>query len=689
MGSGLATTTQLEAFRKRLGVGGSVRTVWMSATLQPDWLRSVDFAAEVPNLQRLQLGKEDRESPLLGARLRARKTIRQAHITADGSGKEIAEFVIQHHVPGSLTLIVVNTVDRARGVYQALQAGISHRPTKKRKGQTDLLEGFAAPDLVLIHSRFRPADRARHVERLLSDLPASGRVVVATQVVEAGLDVSARTLITELAPWPSLVQRFGRCNRTGEYDEARVYWIDLKTRGKKDQSPPYASGELDAARQLLRRGAVADVGPDSLQGLLDPLCAAELSALFPYEPNLVLRSKDLVELFDTTPDLAGNDIDVSPFVRGTEDLDVQVFWREIGPDHPPEVGTPEGSSPLRDELCPVPVRVFQDFVQKRRISYRWDPLEARWGRFTSDSIIPGQVFLIAASQGGYDPAKGWSPDSTSPVLERRPSDAIRPDSAPGLIADSGDAIAPPESNDDDRLSESLWQSIAQHSSGVVLAIERICNALGLDPELCAILAVAARWHDRGKAHDVFQGGISDGQPGHPSRPDAWRGRRDLAKAPSTRDGAGTENFWAPGYTRPHFRHELASALAMLEAGLPDLAAYLAAAHHGKVRGSIRSLPEEIRPDDPSRRFARGIWDGDVLQETDLGEGVIAPKVRLDLEVMELGQGTDGQRSWAERVLRLREELGPFRLAYLEALLRAADMVASGASRSRRGSGTDA
>lgn len=39
------------------------------------------------------------------------------------------------------------------------------------------------------------------------------REVVATQAVEAGVDVSARVLITELAPWSSLVQRFGRCNR--------------------------------------------------------------------------------------------------------------------------------------------------------------------------------------------------------------------------------------------------------------------------------------------------------------------------------------------------------------------------------------------------------------------------------------------------------------------------------------------
>ncbi|GIW54965.1 MAG: hypothetical protein KatS3mg082_1369 [Nitrospiraceae bacterium] len=64
-------------------------------------------------------------------------------------------------------------------------------------------------------------------------------------------------------------------------------------------------------------------------------------------------------------------------------------------------------------------------------------------------------------------------------------------------------------------------------------------------------------------------------------------------------------------------------------------AYLVAAHHGKVRLSIRSLPNENRPTG-GRRFARGVWDGDELSETDLGGGVVAPRVTLSLEPMELG-----------------------------------------------------
>ena len=54
-----------------------------------------------------------------------------------------------------------------------------------------------------------------------------------------------------------------------------------------------------------------------------------------------------------------------------------------------------------------------------------------------------------------------------------------------------------------------------------------------------------------------------------------------------------------------------------------------------------------------------------------------PPVTLDLSLFALGS-TDGRPSWLARVLALRDDpnLGPFRLAYLEALLRVADMRAS-------------
>jgi CRISPR-associated endonuclease/helicase Cas3 len=111
-------------------------------------------------------------------------------------------------------------------------------------------------------------------------------------------------------------------------------------------------------------------------------------------------------------------------------------------------------------------------------------------------------------------------------------------------------------------------------------------------------------------------------------------------------------------------------------GSSDLVAYLAACHHGKVRMSIRALPGELKPDRVGTKFARGVHDGDVLPAVDLGDANSAAGIILDLELMLLGRSPNGKTSWLDRMTRLRDVLGVFRLAYLETLIRAADERAS-------------
>ena len=114
------------------------------------------------------------------------------------------------------------------------------------------------------------------------------------------------------------------------------------------------------------------------------------------------------------------------------------------------------------------------------------------------------------------------------------------------------------------------------------------------------------------------------------------------------------------------------------AGKSDLGGFIVAAHHGKVRLSLRARPGEEPPPpiaEGPMRFAHGVHDGDLLPTVDLGEGVIVPEQKLSLACMELGGGGSGP-SWADRMQRVLEELGPFRLAYLEMLIRVADWRAS-------------
>lgn len=622
MGPGLATTTQLEAFRRLLGSrdGHGCSSLWMSATLRRDWLKTVDFDLDWLG-EPLTLTNKDEDERVTALR-EAKKPLHSAKKRIDDP-TGLAKEILNAHKPGTRTIVVVNTVRRACDLYNEIA---------ERWGSTN------GQRLVLLHSRFRPEDRKRQIDKALGNPPFEGTIIVSTQVIEAGVDISAATLFTELAPWASLVQRFGRCNRKGQENaNAAVYWIDL---ADKDGAP-YEPEDLGRAREQLR--ALRDVGIQSLP-TVDLL----------FEHTHVIRRKDLIDLFDTTPDLAGNDIDIDRFIRDVEETDVRVFWRNWDRPHKNDPPPDDMPAPHQAELCPAPIGEFKKFAtdkKRKGMVWRWNFLDRQWDPVDTSRIVPGQVYLVHADAGGYVADRGWDPKS----IQR-----VEPVNVP-------EGITAPDANEEDISSKTnAWQTIAVHSDKVWSQLDAILRGLPIDST--EALRHAARWHDRGKVHDVFVKALPEGAP---SQVDHW------AKAPGT---------WKR-YERRHFRHELASAMAVLDPrnrqipdDLRDLIAYLVAAHHGKVRLSIRSMPNEIRPPGDERRFARGVWDGDVLPQTDLGDGIVAPEVRLSLEPMELGLCEEepfvGQPSWAERMIRLRDRLGPFRLAYLEALLRTADWRAS-------------
>ncbi|HEY0322040.1 MAG TPA: CRISPR-associated helicase Cas3' [Pyrinomonadaceae bacterium] len=638
MGNGLATSAQLAAFKQEFQTAGQAHSLWMSATLKKDWLETIDWKEKAAGLEVVSLSEADRESAVLSARLKAVKILRKADEQCR-LPKGLADFVRGKHQFGTQTLFVVNTVKRAREVYQELN---------KFYGKTD------ATQIELIHSRFRPAER-KSWQKLFEDTSytqGAGRIIVATQVVEAGVDISSRLLITDLAPFSSLVQRFGRCNRNGEHEQAEIFWIDrpttkdkiaekaeLEDSDKQDVARPYDWRELEIAQELIKQ--LSSASPEDLE----KVPYKEL-----YRPTHVLRRRDLIDLFDTTPDLSGYDLDISRFVRDSDERDVSVAWRELKGEKPNEVEP----RPSRNELCAVPIHQLTDFLKNTKIkAWTWDALEGEWIEVRPENLRAGVTILLDSKSGGYDSQLGWcGKDVKKPVPP---------------IAEEERKSKPEEAYADDGWSfPDYAQTLTAHSLETRRMLEDILGALDL-PDIerfKAEILAAAQHHDWGKAHKIFQ------QTLHGSETAEQDFSPLLAKSKSNRK-----------HKRKKFRHELASALALLQTGASDLTIYLAACHHGKVRLSIRALPGEDRPKDIENKpinakFARGIWDGDELPAADLGDGLLEEKVALDLEPMLLGTIEAGSRSWLERMIALRDELGIFRLAFLEALIRAADVRAS-------------
>ncbi|MBD2301543.1 CRISPR-associated helicase Cas3' [Nostoc sp. FACHB-190] len=80
---------------------------------------------------------------------------------------------------------------------------------------TQVKEKFPNIYVNVYHSRLRYKDRSDRHRQVIDNFKLQGQaaILVATQVAEMSLDLSADLLITDIAPVPALIQRMGRLNR--------------------------------------------------------------------------------------------------------------------------------------------------------------------------------------------------------------------------------------------------------------------------------------------------------------------------------------------------------------------------------------------------------------------------------------------------------------------------------------------
>lgn len=651
MGPAAATSRQLQAFRDQIGTYLPTTSTWMSATLDPSVLETVDAPVLAPPVT-VEITQEPRS---LLARLDAPRRFQRwldEEVDKPKRARAQATAVVAAHRAGTRTLVIVNTVKAAKALFAEVRS-----------------QAAGEVDVVLLHSRFRPGDRQRAVDRAVGEPSDAGTIVVSTQVVEAGVDITSAALFTESAPWSSIVQRAGRCNRSGEIPASALADQIPVVRWDPPASPaPYSEEAVAAAEVLLT----------SLEGR--QLSTRELAAIEPPaiegDVPLVIRRPDLIRLFDTAPDIEGNDIDIAPFIRAIDDIDAYVAWRVLDDKLQPV----DHAKPGRDELCAVPVDELRQWLKKRRRAVALDHLATgtdrgrrrhQWVRADASAVRPGQILIIDPAEGGYRTETGWDATSTS---------AVDP-----VASGADDSLAPLDEaigDDPATFGRGRWVSLSEHLGDVRQELELLLKNLGgaglSEPEARTVVA-AGRWHDLGKVHAVFQDTLarSAGTEAAPTDEAPW--------AKSARPGGAR-------HSRPHFRHELASALALLDIGPQildadldlNLVIYLVAAHHGRVRMSIRSYPGEETTDD--QRIALGICQGDGLPELEV-DGVTVPASTLDLGSMDLGH--EGG-SWVDLAteLRDRETLGVFRLGYLEALVRVADWRVSASYDRRSDDGND-
>ena len=706
MGPGLGSACQLEAFRtssksplKGFGSAPCSRsaTWYMSATTNLEHLQTRDWRS-VPRPANFSftltaVDKSVTDGPIYTRRF----AVKQLKLHRDfnfgdkeqGRKKVINDILNRHEElveklagsPSDLprrTIVICNTVDRAIGV---------HTELRERKPKNC--------DLILLHSRFRPPERKAHFKRLeslnLSKFP-QGQIVVSTQVIEAGVDLSSAILWSEVAPLASLAQRLGRLNRAGEFNGSA--WTPLavilgvgvrsemgrenkqvKEKREKENvrcSLPYDLAPCESAWASLKKlkGNTSPVNHDRIK-----IDISESIARCPYS----LQRHELLDFFDTDANLSLGFTDVSPFVRGPDvDTDIHVLWREdwsqnsSKPDFYPDY--------QRNELCSIPIGKAKKARKILNQGWLWRGKESGWISIRDSGLVPGMTILLPVSAGGYNKESGWTGNPE--------------DDKHGFHYEQRE-----NSSDEDLLSclSHGWQSIADHTSWVAKEMYSLLKKLPELLEDAKTFTEAVRWHDVGKSHHKWQEAVEDAL--QKAEIDNTLLPRPIAKfslsdSPNLRNTNGSllstaelkrEVRKLKQSFQPGLRHEVASALAFRQSEqkrygvnrpLPSLLAeFLIMSHHGKVRKVLRDEIPRIPKSKKDEHCVRGVTDGDELPAIVIDDQILG-SMSLSTDCGRMGRDHNGHESYTRGVLRLIEHFGPFRLAFFEAVFRAADMRAS-------------
>ncbi|PUA31179.1 MAG: CRISPR-associated helicase Cas3' [Zestosphaera tikiterensis] len=199
--------------------------IFMSATMPNNFIQSIKDVVEgfTPPIKVRELSmKKDDDPVFYEERLNKRYKINLKPLKSETKFEEVKSFLTSSSFRKAL--VIFNTVEDAVKFYQLLPS------TEK----------------IIIHSRLTEEDKRKRVAEVRSD-ESPYKVIITTQVVEAGLDISTDLIITEVAPPNSLVQRFGRfLRREGEkcsdYERCAYIWYEENELDGKERYKVYDAG---------------------------------------------------------------------------------------------------------------------------------------------------------------------------------------------------------------------------------------------------------------------------------------------------------------------------------------------------------------------------------------------------------------------------------------------------------------
>ncbi|ERT07692.1 CRISPR-associated helicase Cas3 [Lyngbya aestuarii BL J] len=241
-----AFTTAIKVLKEVQGIS---QFLLMTATLTDELATKIKQEIKATKTEIVRVGDEDL-AQIENNRCRTFQAISEP-LTAD----VICDDIQKHN--RKRVIVICNTVSQAQGLFKYLE-------------DLNINNQFK---ITLLHSRFLASDRTSK-ERQLQDIFSQNceddgycHILISTQVIEAGMNITCEVMHSQLCPMNSLLQRVGRCARfAGEQGEVYIYKtiqtqldedeldaeaIENSTQRKKRKYPPYPDELCEQTWEIL------------------------------------------------------------------------------------------------------------------------------------------------------------------------------------------------------------------------------------------------------------------------------------------------------------------------------------------------------------------------------------------------------------------------------------------------------
>lgn len=149
-------------------------------------------------------------------------------------------------------LVVLNTIKSCKELYGYLKGRLSAGYNLDFDKYLDKDGICDLPDLALINlsTHILPDFRLKRIKRINQEVNKR-KVIVTTQLIEAGVDISADIVYRDLAPLDCIIQTAGRCNRSSSREKGVVNVVQLMEENRAFYSYIYDSTLIDATKEVI------------------------------------------------------------------------------------------------------------------------------------------------------------------------------------------------------------------------------------------------------------------------------------------------------------------------------------------------------------------------------------------------------------------------------------------------------